>query len=98
MPDHVHILIRKHRLKAEAMISAFQEHSRTSLIEAGHRAGDHPVWGGPGWKVFLDAPSAVHRVVKYIEDNPIKLGLPSQPWPFVLPYDNWPQHQKRRGT
>ncbi len=35
MPDHVHLLIRKHRDKAEQMIEYLQEDSRVELIEHG---------------------------------------------------------------
>lgn len=54
MPDHVHCLIRKHRDKAEQMIEALQAASRQTLIDVGLRSPEHPVWGGPGWKVFLN--------------------------------------------
>ncbi len=29
---------------------------------------------------------------RYIENNPIKIGLPAQRWPFMKAYDNWPLH------
>ena len=48
MPDHVHMLIRKHRDQAEEMIANLQEGSWQSLIETQRRPSDHPVWGGPG--------------------------------------------------
>ena len=54
MPDHVHLLIRRHRDKAEEMIEVLQKTSRKRLIELGRRAPTHSVWGGPGWKVFLN--------------------------------------------
>ena len=59
MPDHVHILIRKHRDKAEQMISNLQNASRERLRKACLRDEDHPVWGGPGWKVFQDHPDDI---------------------------------------
>ena len=48
MPDHVHIIIRKHKHQAEQMLGNLQESSRMRLRSAGVRTGDHPVWGGPG--------------------------------------------------
>jgi hypothetical protein len=54
MPDHVHLLIRKHRDDAETMIAVLQEASRIAVLEFGGRPVTHPVWGGPGWKVFLE--------------------------------------------
>jgi len=92
MPDHVHILIRKHRDKAEAMIEAFQAASRLRLSNAGLRPVGHPVWATGGWKGFLDHPDAVRRTIAYIENNPAKQRLPRQMWPFVVPYDGWPLH------
>jgi hypothetical protein len=48
MPDHVHLLIRKHKHTAEEMIDNFQRASRIRLADAQLRTTDHPTWGGPG--------------------------------------------------
>jgi REP element-mobilizing transposase RayT len=95
MPDHIHILIRKHRDHAEDMILNLHNHSRLRFRESGLRSEDHPLWGGPGWKVFLDTPDDIRRTIHYIENNPIKIRLPAQNWPFVTPYNNWPFHRRR---
>lgn len=93
MPDHVHILIRKHRHRSEDMIENLQRHSRLRLSEQCFRAPDHPTWtAGAGRHVFLDHPDEVRRTIRYIEQNPVKLRLPSQSWPFVTPYNGWPLH------
>jgi REP-associated tyrosine transposase len=93
MPDHVHILIRKHRQLAEEMMEWLKEESRNRLCTRGHGPGDHPIWSsGHGWIVFLDHPDEVRRTIGYIERNPEPLGLPIQRWPFVQPYDGWPLH------
>jgi REP element-mobilizing transposase RayT len=89
MPDHVHLLIRKHRDLSEVMIEHLQQASREALIEASRRSATHPVWGGPGWKVYLNTRADMERIVKYIHDNPIKAGQPPQEWPFVKVYDGW---------
>ena len=89
MPDRVHLLIRKHRDKAEQMIEHFQDASREAIVEAGLRDRDHPVWGGPGWKVFLETREDIERVVRYIEENPIRARRPKQTWDFVIRYDGW---------
>lgn len=94
MPDHVHILIRKHKHRAEEMISLLQNASRWQLIDAELWPSDHPVWtDGGGWSVFLDHPDEIERTIPYIEGNPRKIGLPAQRWPFVIPYDRWPLHE-----
>jgi REP element-mobilizing transposase RayT len=89
MPDHVHMLIRKHRDKAEVMIENLQHASRQAMIKAGRRPVNHPVWGGSGWKVFLNTREDMERIVRYVRDNPIKAGLPLQVWSFVIPYNGW---------
>jgi len=95
MPDHIHILIRKHRDRAEDMILNLHDHSRLRFRAEGLRPEDHPVWGGPGWKVFLDTPDGIRRTIRYIEENPLQLGLAAQTWPFVSTYNNWPFHRRR---
>ncbi len=92
MPDHVHVLIRKHKHRAEEMIENLQHASRLRLSTSGARQADHPVWTQGGCKVFLDHPDVVRRTIRYIEDNPIKWRLPRQHWPFVKRYDGWPLH------
>jgi REP element-mobilizing transposase RayT len=92
MPDHVHILIRKHKDDAETMIDHLKEGSRLRLVEAGHRLADHPVWTGGGWKVFLEHPGEVRRTIGYVEKNPLEITEPPQTWPFVTLYDGWPLH------
>jgi REP element-mobilizing transposase RayT len=94
MPDHVHVVIRKHRHRGEDMIDRFQETSRSRLASEGIFPPAHPVWTKNGWKVFLASPSEVRQRIRYVENNPAKEGLPRQHWPFVVPYDDWPFHKK----
>jgi REP element-mobilizing transposase RayT len=92
MPDHVHILIRKHKDPAEAMVANLQSSTRAAIVNSGGREPTHPVWTEGAWKVFLDHPDDVRRTIRYIENNPVKEGLPVQRWSFVKPYDGWPLH------
>jgi REP element-mobilizing transposase RayT len=92
MPDHIHILIRKHKELAEEMIANLQRESHIRLRALGLVDMQHPVWGGPGWKVFLDHPDDIRRVIPYIVQNPLKMHLPEQGWDFVKGYDGWPLH------
>lgn len=93
MPDHVHMIIRKHRLGYEEMMDFLREESRNRLIEAKFCDDDHPLWSaGWGWGVFLDHPDDVRRTIPYVENNSLPLKLPIQRWPFVKPYDGWPLH------
>ena len=90
MPDHVHLVIRKHRDQGEEMIEALQEASALAVRGRGTRYGEnHPVWGGPGWKVYLFDEGDIERTVRYVELNPVKARRPAQAWPFVVEYDGW---------
>jgi REP element-mobilizing transposase RayT len=89
MPDHVHALIRRHRDKSEQMIKSLQDASREALIVGGKRSENHPVWGGPGWKVFLNTRDDIKRIIAYIEDNPLRAKRLPQKWSFVTKYDGW---------
>jgi REP element-mobilizing transposase RayT len=93
MPDHLHMLIRRHRAdRAERMVAQLQHAGQVGLVAANSRPEGHPVWGGPGWKVFLNTREDVERTIKYIEDNPIRARRPPQRWTFVKPYDGWLPH------
>lgn len=96
MPDHVHLVIRKHRDLAEEMIDKLQETSLVAIRGLQIVPADHPVWTSGSWKRFLDTTQRIHEVVQYVENNPLEVGLPRQLWPFVVPYDDWPFHKRRR--
>jgi len=93
LSDHVHLVIRKHKHLAETMIENFQVASRAAVLEVGERGIDHPMWGGHGWKVYLDSIDDIWRTIPYVEENPLKLKMPKQIWELVTPYDNWPFHK-----
>jgi REP-associated tyrosine transposase len=95
MPDHVHLILRKHKDRAESMIEKLQEQTRLLLSESGLRPPDHPAWTRGGYKVFLDTPDDVWRTIRYVEQNPVKQRMPVQAWPFITAYDNWPHHKAR---
>lgn len=93
MPDHVHLILRKHKNGAEQMMHDLRTAAKYALHADGSISTCHPVWSsGLGWKVFLDHPDDVRRTVQYIEANPAGMGLPQQRWDFVKAYDGWPLH------
>jgi hypothetical protein len=55
---------------------------------------DHPIWSQRPYKVFLYAPEDVRGRIDYVNQNPLKEGLPPQEWDFVAVYDNWPRHKQ----
>jgi REP element-mobilizing transposase RayT len=94
MPDHVHILIRKHKHKAEEMSERLKDASRDALLGQGVAAPDHPIWTVGGWHKFLDHPDDIRHDIEYIRNNPAERGLPDQLWSFVQAYDGWPHHAR----
>ena len=92
LPDHVHLILRKHKHLAEVMIENLQFHSRLRLSGSRLLPDAHPIWCVGGWKIFLDHPDEVCRVIRYVEDNPLPYRLPRQRWDFVTQYDRWPLH------
>jgi REP element-mobilizing transposase RayT len=92
MPDHVHILIRKHHDLGEEMIEYLQNRSRDRFCERDVCDSSHPVWTDGGWRRYLFTPEQIVGVIKYIEANPLEIGWPRQQWTFVTPYDGWPLH------
>ncbi|HAI11574.1 MAG TPA: hypothetical protein DCM28_07705 [Phycisphaerales bacterium] len=93
MPDHVHLIIRKHRDDAETMMAKLKEQS-THRFRQDHAVDEqHPVWsGGNGWKVFLYHPDDIQRTIRYVNKNPSQSRLPDQYWSYIKPYDRWPLH------
>jgi REP element-mobilizing transposase RayT len=89
MPDHVHVVIRKHSDSAERMIAELHRASHLGMRERGLRDMEHPIWGGRGWKAYLEDADDIRRTVKYVEDNPVKIREPKQVWDFVTRYDGW---------
>jgi REP element-mobilizing transposase RayT len=89
MPDHVHLLIRRHRDTADQMIETLQTDSRAAMIAAGRRPEEHPVWTTGGRKVYQNTREDMERIVLYVENNPLEIGRPAQHWDFVRPYDGW---------
>jgi REP element-mobilizing transposase RayT len=96
MPDHVHLVIRKHKHHGETMIDHFQAESRLRFSSVNAVPAGHPIWTKGGWNKFLDVPRAVRQRIQYVENNPMKEGLRRQAWPFVVLYDDWPFHKKAK--
>jgi len=86
LTNHVHLVIRKHRDKAEDMIDTLKGESSRTLRERCDVPQAHPVWSSDDFKKFLYTPEDIVRTVRYVEDNPPKENLPRQSFPFVTGY------------
>ena len=95
LSNHAHLCIRRHRDDAVTMWNAFAESSRAALGRFEDLADEHPLWSNRPYKVFLDSPEDVRRVVSYIQRNPTREKLLPQTWSFIQPYDGWPHSGQR---
>jgi REP element-mobilizing transposase RayT len=95
LPDHVHIVVARHRyivekvrdqLKGQATKSLRQENLHPFPNVKLYHGRLHSPWADDGWDVYLDSPPDIRRAINYVNNNPIKEGHPPQTWHFLTPY------------
>jgi len=87
MPDHAHLLVARHpEHTAEQMARRLKAKGTQQLNKQGLGFGRTP-WARGEWKVYLNTPRDVRRVIRYVQQNPVKAGSKRQDWKFVVPYD-----------
>ena len=94
MPDHVHLVIGRHRYDIQKLVNLLKGGATTSLRRhgldpfAGLQIGRSVAspWAHNCWKVWLDSHEDVERSIVYANGNPTKAGLPPQTWKFLTPY------------
>jgi REP element-mobilizing transposase RayT len=98
LPEHVHMLIARHRYKVEQIANLLKGAATRALVkEKLHPFKDYSftnsrlprVWAQGEWKVFLDCDIDIRRAIRYVEENPLKEGKPIQHWDFVTNYDKY---------
>lgn len=95
VPDHVHMVVARHRLSVEQIVIQLKGAATRRLLQEGL----HPLarFASPGvrppkafgkgqWKVFLDTPDDIARAISYVRNNPLRENLPAQSWSFVTPW------------
>jgi len=95
LPEHAHLVVGRHRLDARQVAIQLKAAGTRRLTHKGlhpladrRRASGRPPtpWARGGWVVFLDRPADVERAIRYVEENPVREGLPRQRWSFVSPH------------
>jgi len=95
MPDHVHLVIGRHRYDIQQVANLLKGSATTSLRKYGldpfsgvpkGRVERPSPWAHGLWKVWLDSREDVYRSIDYTNDNPTKDGPKKQNWKFVTPY------------
>lgn len=90
--NHVHLVIRTHKDRADEMLAHLAEAIRTRLRLRfpTEISPHHPVLSARPYKVFLYTPEEVRGRIEYVELNPAKERKPRQRWGFVKGYDHFP--------
>lgn len=95
MPKHTHLVISRPPYSAEQATNllkgaATSELSRRRLhpfADSPYRNGKLPTpWARKQWICYLNNDSDIRRAIAYVERNPLKDGLKSQRWSFVVKY------------
>jgi len=94
LQNHVHVLIRKHRLKAEGIAHRLKTVSCDAMRTLSNVPDVHPVWAQRTDTRYKDTTERVWICVDYINDNFRKHRIEVQEWDFVTPYDDWPLHKR----
>lgn len=95
LPDHVHLVTKRHALSIEAVAGHLKRAATRQLV----REGIHPQtgrsdsrgrtpspWAEDAWPVFLNSDADIRDRIEYVNRNPIKAGLKPQHWHFVQPH------------
>ena len=85
--NHVHLLIRKHRLKAEEMIRLLWKCSRQSIAQM--LPPGHPLWSQDPYVAFKDSPESIRTAIDYIDSNFAKHHIEPQAWDFTVRHEGW---------
>jgi REP element-mobilizing transposase RayT len=92
MPDHAHVVVRKHAHSFERIFSHLKARATHRLVEeslhpfahiADSRQRFPSVWAHRCWKVYLNSNDEILQRIRYVELNPVKAGLKPQCWSFV---------------
>lgn len=92
MPDHMHLVLGRHRLSPKQLVVQLKGAATRRLIADNLHPFPSKV-GRPAkcfargeWKVYLDTEDEVSHAIHYVELNPEKEGLPRQRWSFITPW------------
>ncbi len=96
MPDHVHLLTRRHTTNVDRIATQFKARATAYLNDDGihpmacypKRDGKLPSpWARKHWCPFIRSEEHMRAAIRYVEKNPVKAGYKRQHWKMVTPYD-----------
>lgn len=96
LPDHLHFVWGRHRYKSEVTCNLLKGAATQRLTQVGL----HPfesyqmehgvlpaIWAERQWIEYLDSEQSIDNAIRYVEDNPIRIGKKKQEWSFVTPFE-----------
>ena len=66
-----------------SMLARIARHTHDAIHALELVPREHPVWSNRPYKVFLRNDVQIRQTIRYVEENPVKEGLPRQKWSFV---------------
>lgn len=90
--SHIHVLFRKHHLKAEGISNLLQDQVREALKAQKLVPQDHPVFSADSCHHFKSKPGQMAETIEYIRGNYAKHNIEPVDFPFVTFYDGWPEN------
>ena len=89
LDNHIHILVRRHRLTGQEMLRILKNVLAEELRRAGLFPPEHPVFSDDSCDIFKNDPESIRTCVAYVNGNFAKHKLPLVIYPFVQEYDGW---------
>ena len=89
MQDHVHAVILRHAKEIKQVVGHLRSRG-TKQLNAESLRTDPTVWAQNSWDAYLNTAQDIARAIQYVNNNPIKGGLPSQKWDFITPWGHPP--------
>ena len=96
MPEHVHLVLARHRYKCEIAVNLLKGEATKMLLEetlhpmSRYRTENPPylpsMWAERQWITFLDNEEAIDNAIRYVKNNPTREGRPPQCWDVVQPF------------
>ncbi len=95
LPQHVHLVIARHRFKVEYIAGLLKGEATKSLNQSSlhpladykrHDGNTPTPWNTKSYRGFLESEQEIEDAIAYVLENPIKEGKKKQTWKFVTPF------------
>jgi REP element-mobilizing transposase RayT len=87
MPDHAHLVIARHERPINRIVAHLKAKATQHLRKAEIAPATPSPWARGARHRFIDSVAHMQRAIGYVQQNPVKAGLPAQSWSFVQPFE-----------